>query len=124
MSAPAPPCDHSCPNRCRQTPADSSMCATSAKRLCWGSGCPNSAPQKPKKVTLKEATEAMIGPLPAIPFPKTPREEYRGWAEELLAEAKQHNAVSLQVKNDLLEPECRKKHILMLGVTWKICSTS
>ena len=101
MSAPAPPCDHSCPNRCQQVPADSSMCATPAKKLCWGPGCPNRAPQKPKKVTLKEATEAMIGPLPAIPFPKTPREEYRGWAEELLAEAKQHKAVSLQVKNVL-----------------------
>ena len=50
-------------------------------------------------MTLKEATESMIGPLPPIPFPKTPGPEYRGWAEDLLAEAKQHNAVSLQVKD-------------------------
>ena len=124
MSAPAPPCDHSCPNRCRQVPADSALCATPAKRLCWGSRCPNNAPQKPRKVSLKEATESMIGPLPPIPFPKTPRPEYRGWAEDLLAEAKQHNAVSLQVKDVLLGPNSRKEHLSMLRVMWKNCSTS
>ena len=59
-------------------------------------------------MTLKEATESMIGPLPPIPFPKTPGPEYRGWAEDLLAEAKQHNAVSLQVKDGFVRAQLQK----------------